>query len=233
MKRIALGLIAAAALAAPLAAQNTWGANVTPAPPRGGAAGNIAATAHNLNNVDPAAIQGGTVTTYNGEICVYCHTPHAATTKNLPLWNRTLSSNVYTMYFPAGARPNQLQPGPTSLSCLGCHDGTIALDQVANTGIDNPPASGGGKMAGMALIGTDLSGSHPIGIDYPVSNAPGFNPVANVGNAGLRLYTRAGGDGLSRVECASCHDPHTNAQGNHFERIANTGSALCLACHLK
>ncbi|MCB1743282.1 MAG: hypothetical protein KDK91_23100 [Gammaproteobacteria bacterium] len=46
------------------------------------------------------------------------------------------------------------------------------------------------------------------------------------------LYTRtfAAGDGPS-VECASCHDPHTN--NDTFLRIDNTGSAVCLACHVK
>jgi predicted CXXCH cytochrome family protein len=34
------------------------------------------------------------------------------------------------------------------------------------------------------------------------------------------------------VECASCHDPHTNSQAT-FLRTANTGSAVCLACHVK
>ena len=61
------------------------------------------------------------------------------------------------------------------------------------------------------------------------------------------LYTRAatGGD-KPFVECGSCHDPHsgvaadvagggTNAAGSDvsFMRVANTGSALCLACHVK
>lgn len=34
------------------------------------------------------------------------------------------------------------------------------------------------------------------------------------------------------VECASCHDPHSAVNGI-FLRIANTGSAVCLACHNK
>lgn len=33
------------------------------------------------------------------------------------------------------------------------------------------------------------------------------------------------------VECGSCHDPHSN--NTTFLRIANTGSAVCLACHTK
>ena len=47
------------------------------------------------------------------------------------------------------------------------------------------------------------------------------------------LYTRgfAAGNGPS-VECASCHDPHTEANAT-FLRVANASSAVCLACHDK
>lgn len=34
------------------------------------------------------------------------------------------------------------------------------------------------------------------------------------------------------IECASCHDPHSAVNGI-FLRIANTNSAICLACHNK
>lgn len=34
------------------------------------------------------------------------------------------------------------------------------------------------------------------------------------------------------IECASCHDPHSAINGI-FLRIANTGSAVCMACHNK
>ena len=33
------------------------------------------------------------------------------------------------------------------------------------------------------------------------------------------------------VECASCHDPHSD--NNTFLRRQNTASAVCLACHDK
>lgn len=59
----------------------------------------------------------------------------------------------------------------------------------------------------------------------------------------MQLYTRkdvvslgAGGTTLTGdqpfVECASCHDPHTDAQAT-FLRISNANSAVCLACHTK
>ena len=46
------------------------------------------------------------------------------------------------------------------------------------------------------------------------------------------LYTRnfAAGSGPS-VECASCHDPHTET--TTFLRTSNDDSAVCLACHIK
>jgi predicted CXXCH cytochrome family protein len=54
----------------------------------------------------------------------------------------------------------------------------------------------------------------------------------------LALYTRTRTDGYTGqsdsepfVECASCHDPHTDQA--LFLRISNAYSALCLTCHMK
>ncbi len=69
------------------------------------------------------------------------------------------------------------------------------------------------------------------------------NPVwwvdTSVGTTGIRektdmqLYTRADlGATEPFVECASCHNPHTDVNPT-FLRIQNTGSAVCLACHVK
>lgn len=47
-----------------------------------------------------------------------------------------------------------------------------------------------------------------------------------------RTFTSAPAGVGPSVECGSCHDPH-NSTNNTFLRIANTGSAVCLACHVK
>lgn len=52
----------------------------------------------------------------------------------------------------------------------------------------------------------------------------------------MQLYTRSvaaidAGANQPFVECASCHDPHT--ENSTFLRVSNTGSAVCLACHTK
>lgn len=68
------------------------------------------------------------------EICVYCHTPHGANSQvNAPLWNRTVNTGEYQIY----DKPRTLnrpigQPGPNSLTCLSCHDGTISIDSIIN-----------------------------------------------------------------------------------------------------
>ncbi|HEX5804029.1 MAG TPA: cytochrome c3 family protein [Azospira sp.] len=51
----------------------------------------------------------------------------------------------------------------------------------------------------------------------------------------MQLYTRAftGANGTGpSVECDSCHDPHTEANPT-FLRVSNTGSGVCLSCHVK
>ena len=70
-----------------------------------------------------------------GAICVYCHTPHGAN-KDVgaaPLWNRTINNGNYIIYDKPTTQMRPIgQPGPNSLTCLSCHDGTIAIDSVLN-----------------------------------------------------------------------------------------------------
>ena len=52
----------------------------------------ISGTSHDLGT-------GGN-TTDNGQICVYCHTPHNASTvdPSPPLWNKVFTETVFTIY---------------------------------------------------------------------------------------------------------------------------------------
>lgn len=238
MKRF-LAALALVAFAMPAAAQtqNTWASSIKNAPPRGGDAGHVSATLHNLNTrMGQATRPDGDIQSYQSEICIYCHSPHKGTSTNQPLWNRTNPTTTYTTYYAEGivGGRDQQQPGPSSLTCLSCHDGTVALDAVANKGNYPAPASLGGKIMGFANVNdaASLTNDHPIGVDYPtsVATAPAFNDIATV--TSLRLYQR-GADGIYRVECASCHDPHKESANHRFERVDNAGSALCLTCHKK
>ena len=100
--------------------------------------GSIGNTRHNMTMSYLPAIaddpMSGARNNY-AEICVYCHTPHGAndTKGAIPLWNRTLNQGQYTIY----DKPTTLnrpigQPGPNSVTCLSCHDGTISIDSIIN-----------------------------------------------------------------------------------------------------
>ena len=101
-----------------------------------GAQGSIANTRHNMTMTYNAnhAVMDLFRNDY-GAVCVYCHTPHGANAQiEAPLWNRTVAPNsVYTIYDkPTTLMRPMSTPGPTSLTCLSCHDGTIAIDSVLN-----------------------------------------------------------------------------------------------------
>jgi mono/diheme cytochrome c family protein len=74
-----------------------------------------------------------------GEVCVYCHTPHAGNTITpAPLWNRTMKASFYTNYNSTSLDGTIVAPGVNSLTCLSCHDGVTAIDSIINM-----PGSGG------------------------------------------------------------------------------------------
>lgn len=227
MKRILFSLLAvAAATSLSAAGQPTKG---------------ITGTMHDLS-----ATGYKNVTNVN-QVCVFCHTPHnAAVNQIVPLWNHTTSSATYGMYGGGTAAASTLKG--QSLACLSCHDGTVAVGSLVNTPYGFGPtqatplnynvgingnqvtaglatAAGAGLMVGSHATGTDLSNDHPINIAYPTADAGFVTTPADV-----KLY---GG----QVECASCHDVHnwggTGVTGAPFLRVDNTGSALCLRCHIK
>jgi len=118
-----------------------------------------------------------------GEICVYCHTPHAANTNvGAPLWNRAIPTTTYTVYSSNTMSQTASQPGAASLVCLSCHDGQQAVDAIMNM-----PGSGRYSAtpdAGSPSANTFLnSWTNPSGPDATV-------------HAGLR-----------QGECLACHSP--------------------------
>lgn len=81
---------------------------------------------------------------YEDEICIYCHTPHGGSLDG-PLWNRgtlgidgDLKGPAYFTHYnsatlSSGAKVGVNRDlGSESLLCMGCHDGTIAVNRVMN-----------------------------------------------------------------------------------------------------
>ena len=113
----------------------------------GTALAGIANTRHNLSTTGPGGFVG--VTAGTADICVFCHTPHAANLSvAAPLWNKQNSGATYTTFSTASSSTidgTVLPVGSVSLACLSCHDGTQAMDNIINaTGSGGLTADGGG-----------------------------------------------------------------------------------------
>ncbi|MDT8337667.1 MAG: cytochrome c3 family protein [Sulfurimonas sp.] len=199
-------------------------------------AGSISGSPHDLS----ANISLDSATADNGEICVYCHTPHAANTAftGAPLWNKATPTGTFTMYGSTIAgTATDATPASPSLACLSCHDGVSAIDSIVNA-----PGSGMNAVAGTNDIVTGLTikyggniGGTPGTTTVGGPNLANDHPVSIVyteGTAGLRLKTTIltslgdtvawvgastiedllRGAGSTQVECGSCHDPHNGGK---------------------
>lgn len=158
-------------------------------------------TVHNLSTSNPGLSPTPTMSTSETQVCVFCHTPHAATQVNAPLWNKKTSSATYTSYTSASLAAETIygqlgQPGGSSKLCLSCHDGTLAVGAVnvlngkgsltnqgtitisnmVNTGAGGTIPVGAGAQTGFTRdLGVDLTNDHPISLTYDstVANANG------------------------------------------------------------
>lgn len=192
------------------------------------------------------------------EVCVFCHTPHAANTEIVvPLWNRVIADKGYTMYSSGSMDTSSAaSPNAYSLVCLGCHDGVMGTKQYGGNNLldkhDLINAPGSGGMPDMTSnpncrnchgeffreprafwLGTDLGDDHPVSIPYPTQAMdPDFAVPPNL-QRGWWLPTA---DGVrlfeGKIECPTCHNPHSETY-KPFLRVPNSGSSMCLTCHTK
>ena len=119
---------------------------------------------HNLSASGP----GETKAVLGGRVCEFCHISHSANPK-APLWGRPATTATSIPYSSTTAIAQPGQPTGTSLLCLSCHDGTIALGQVLNRGNPISMAGGRDRIQGKGLTGTDLRDDHPISFEYSPS----------------------------------------------------------------
>lgn len=171
----------------------------------------------------------------------------------LPLWNHTVTVEAFTMYQNGPGAPtvgpkasqaidqNPLGPGPSSLLCLSCHDGSVAVNAYGNSAqlAHSRGPIDGGRIGVVYQIGKDgyLGNHHPIAFNYDAVAAVDGDivsaDVASFGAAGAvrnHLY----GAGNDQMECGSCHSVHN--KGNGGETLlwtTDTASGLCLTCHDK
>ena len=186
------------------------------------------------------------------ELCRTCHVPHdhnrataiqAGIATSGLLWNHKLSQVVnYTLYASPSLTGAISQPTGTTKMCLGCHDGTIALeamDEVADGGYGTTTyiqdINADYRVPGTAMT-PSLQGTHPISVVYDVSDT-GLKPTSDLmgGSGTIASLLDVGG----KVQCSTCHDVHDqeSVSGTHLLRVKNKDAAnpsgLCVVCHNK
>jgi hypothetical protein len=187
------------------------------------AGGAMAAPGDGLaNSAHDFTLENGVNNTVDVGLCTFCHTPHRAQQTKL-LWNHTLSSNTFQWTDTVNTMNGT--PLPTfdqswqgvSKNCLSCHDGTVAIGDVAwfraasRNGLDAILDHTHDAAADPALITAanpgsgDMDGNHPVAHPFPFQGAVStYNGVtsgllvvssgwqADPQTAGIRLFNDDG-----------------------------------------
>lgn len=225
---------------------------------------------HNLSNLNTGAGIHA-LPTETDQICIFCHTPHSASSDG-PLWNRNdpvgpNGDGSFPLYGQLSGRSGEiaiddpasgaqyggafLYPNGTSRLCLSCHDGVTAIGEVINGGWTGP---GIAPSLTMSAVGTiDLDTSHPISFVYTDSGSstsvrdfiesdqgvPGTYLIPALDSG----FLEKGSDGLYRVQCTTCHDPHVDTfdggytlpMWRNFSGVGNENAdyeGTCGQCHV-
>ena len=169
--------------------------------------GSIVNTRHNLTQSFITSGFGYAMNAYRNQyqqVCVYCHTPHGASNAvEAPLWNRTVNAaGSYTNYTSGSITQTPENPGDASLTCLSCHDGSLAVDSTINM-----PGSGLYSAAQQTTVSNtfldawdNVNSSLQMGFGANCGNSPCYHsPLGQEGNTGEQTGT-----------CMECHNKDNN-----------------------
>jgi len=176
---------------------------------------------HNLSVTGSGIIKATT----ESEVCIFCHTPHNSNPAG-PLWNRNDPGVTYVLYNSSTVQAVPGQPDGSSILCLSCHDGTIALGNVISRTNEISFSGGVTKMpVGHINLTTDLSDDHPISFEYSSALTASDGQLKDPSAISYPVALENG-----KVQCTSCHDPHKNIYTDFL--VASTQfSELCYKCH--
>ena len=176
---------------------------------------------HNLSVSGPGTVKASA----EPEICIFCHTPHNSSPQK-PLWNRLDPALTFSLYSSSTTNATIGQPDGSTLLCLSCHDGTIALGNVLSRSTPIGFLGGVTTMpSGTSNFTKDISNDHPVSFVYNSSLSTVDGQLANPSTltGPVQLENQ-------KLQCISCHDPHSDILAN-FLVATNEYSVLCEYCH--
>jgi len=206
-----------------------------------------------MNNTDPLV-----KTPTNGQIPLW--NKYLSSVSSYGVYSSPMFNALGTNIADLGAT-NVAGTARASNLCLSCHDGTVGVNTLykgvySATGNTSPAMSCNGTtvaannpcfMPSGAVFPQNLTyglrEDHPINFTYDAALAaksvslitPSYNTT---GIGGARYGVPGSTAGLflplfvnNTMQCATCHDVHSNRNGRPFLRDTSTGSALCLDCH--
>lgn len=227
---------------------------------------------HNLSNWGSGNIKAVGTTLKDTEVCIYCHAPHNADSTVVPLWGHKDTAFIgYSMAKSTNVNPSNpswvdSQPTGISKKCLSCHDGTVAIGalisgDIAMTSLTdrlNPdgtlkpynPVSTHDHATRPGYIGKDLRGGHVISFKYDSAFTNNSSSAKLIYRANMSVADQKSMfDGDGKMQCHSCHDPHTDwcDDGNPPGTVGgdplwrkpcanvggknNSNATVCAVCH--
>ena len=190
-------------------------------PAQRGIAQSVVNTVHNLSVSGPGSIRASS----EQEICIFCHTPHNSKPDS-PLWNKNDPGVIYDLYTSTTMQAVPGQPSGSSILCLSCHDGTIALGNVLSRSADiNFTGAITHLPPGHTNLSTDLSDDHPVSFLYSAALASSDGQLYDPATLTFPVSLENG-----YIQCTSCHDPHKDLFSD-FLVSSPQFSELCLKCH--
>lgn len=198
----------------------------------------VSTTKHNLSVSGPGPVKAVSET----QVCIFCHTPHRGQ-PDTPLWNHLPSAVTnYTNYWSESmkAYDSKTKAPPIdgfSKLCLGCHDGTVAMGAVKSRkseiqmrGVARPDPSGMSR----GILGTDLSGGHPLSFVFDDSLRSRRNADPSLMDIKWPIDDRdVKLDKQSKFQCTSCHNAHENRAVDGWPPFwhKKTYGEVCDVCH--
>lgn len=175
---------------------------------------------HNLSANGPGTVKANR----ENEICIFCHTTHNNMPKT-PGWNRNRPGTVYTLYNSSTMKALPGQPDGSSILCLSCHDGTIALGNVLSRTTSIGFAATATMPVDRSNLSTDLRDDHPVSFTYDAALAASDGQLKTPASITPQIKLEN-----NKLQCTSCHDPHINFNSD-FLVSTTQYSNLCNNCH--